>query len=176
MDPTNVPYDEAERQRRESDNPQPDPTGILARLTQAVALVRRVGAARVDSVAIYSDVILHPTNDEDGHAIASELGLTAVRSLSSAVYYSGKAAGWPCSVLASQVETFEHVVFLDSNPAGEPGGVSFDEYLTREAATEAARGSYGQVRWEPSGADEFTFTDRNGRRGYVVVRPHEAVA
>ena len=173
MDPTNVPAAEAARQQNE----HPDPTGILARLAHADALVRRVGAARIGAVSLFGSTSdLHPTDYKDGHAIAAELGLTTMVALSGAVHYSGVVGGRKCGVFASLVEVFEHVVFLDSNPAGEPGGESFEQYLTREAAAEAARGSYGQVRWEPSGADEYTFTDDNGRRGYVVVRPYVAVA
>lgn len=131
------------------------------------ALIRRIGPERLTAFDSYGNI--HLVDDKAGHALASELGLTKIRVLSSATCYGGEIDGHEVHVFASLRE-YEHVVFLDSNPAAEPGGASFERYPTAEAAALAAQTAYGHVRWEQSGADEYAFTDRNGRRGYVVVR------
>lgn len=147
---------------------------ILDDLAFLDAVVRRIGPERVRNVSTLGGAQIHPADPDDGHEIAAELGLALDQGHATFVTFRGDVDGHLVDVFASYRPTFEYVVLLDSNPAGEPGGASFSQYLTAEDASEHAKSAYGHVRWEQSGADEYAFTDRNGRRGYVVVRPYLA--
>lgn len=151
---------------------------ILGDLAFLDAIVRRIGPDRAKHVSTIGAPSVFLVDAADGHEIASELNLTLDQTHAEFVTYSGDVEGHDLTLFASHREEpateFEHVAFLDSDPTDEPGGASFARFPSTEAAAEHAKSAYGQVRWEQSGADEYAFTDRNGRRGYVIVRPYIA--
>lgn len=74
---------------------------ILADLTFLDALVRQIGPERVSSVSTTGALTIHLVDDEDGHAIAADLGLTEPRTYGGTHWYDGTVDGHLVRVFAT---------------------------------------------------------------------------
>jgi len=95
---------------------------IIADLAFAEGLIRQVGPERIVSVYVTPSVVLHPADDEDGHAIATALGLgldiTDTRHRADYTAYHGDIEGRHVTVFASPLR---FVVFdVDTGEALSP--------------------------------------------------------